>query len=277
MSVETEEKVDLDKCLEVAVSVAKEAGEVIAKGFTDGEAQRTAGWKGTADLVTEVDRRVERLVFARLRAAFPEHALIGEETAGASEVVGEGPTWVVDPIDGTTNFVHGYPQTCVALALFVGGRVSVAVVHNPVLGELFTAVRGRGAYLNGTRRLHVSGARGLREAVVATNVGCARDARGVAFITGNLARVLDAQVLSVRMTGSASMALASVAAGRLCAFYEWGIHIWDYAPGALLVEEAGGKVCAPDGSPVDYAGRCVLAGAIPVVDELASILLKKDF
>lgn len=109
MSVETEEKVDLDKCLEVAVSVAKEAGEVIAKGFTDGEAQRTAGWKGTADLVTEVDRRVERLVFARLRAAFPEHALIGEETAGASEVVGEGPTWVVDPIDGTTNFVHGVP------------------------------------------------------------------------------------------------------------------------------------------------------------------------
>lgn len=272
-----EEQVDLDKCLEVAVSVAREAGEEIRRGFTDGEAQRTAGWKGTADLVTAVDRRVEQLVFARLRAAFPGYAFIGEETAGASEVVGAAPTWVVDPIDGTTNFVHGDAQTCVALALFVGGRVCVAVVHNPILGELYTAVRGRGAFLNGTRRLHVSSARTLREAVVGTNVGCMRDARGIAFLTGNLARVLEHQVLAVRMAGSASMALAAVAAGRLCAFYEWGVHIWDYAPGALLVEEAGGKVCAPNGGPVDYSARRVLAGAAPVVDELASILLVKDF
>jgi len=269
--------VDLDKCLSIGTEIARAAGAEILAGFTDGRAQSTAGWKGTADLVTDVDRRVEKLVFDRLREAFPGYGFIGEETAGSTETVGDLPTWVVDPIDGTTNFVHGYPQVCIALALFVDKKPAVAIILNPVLDELFTAIRGRGAYLNGTRRLHVSKSQSLKEAVVSTNVGCMRDPRGIAFLTGNISRILDKQVLSMRMTGSASMSLASVACGRLCAFYEWGIHIWDYAPGVLLVEEAGGKACSPDGSPIDYAGKRVLAGAPAVVDELASILLVKDF
>ena len=289
------EDVDLEECVRVAVRVARAAGAEIRKGMEDGRAQSTAGWKGTADLVTEVDKRVERLVFAELRARFPGHAMIGEETASSSECVGDGPTWVVDPIDGTTNFVHGDAQVCVSIALFVGRRVSVGVVFNPVLGELFTAVRGKGAFLTrvptdnlqgqgqeeeeeeeeeGKReRLRVSKSRSLKEAVVGTNVGCRRDAEGIEFVTGNVGRVLGGGVLGMRMGGSAAMALASVACGRLCAFYEWNIHIWDFAAGVLLVEEAGGKVCCPNtGGALDFAGRCVLGGAAPVVDDLLRLL-----
>ena len=270
--------VDLDECLKCAIDVAKKAGAEIKTAFYDGTNQSSAEWKAVADLVTAVDKKVESEVFATLRAKFPTHAFIGEESAHSTEVVDpKTPTWCVDPIDGTTNFVHRYPQCCISIALFVDGTPAVAVIFNPVLDELFTAIRGRGAFLNGTTRLHVSSSKTLKEAVISTNVGTMRDDRGIAFITGNIDRLLHKQVLSMRMTGSSAMSLASVACGRLCAFYEWGIHIWDFAAGALLVTEAGGVVKDPSGKELDYSHGCVLGGTPGVVEEISQTLLQKDF
>jgi len=268
----------LKSCLTFAVEVAKKAGAEIKAAFYDGTNQRSAEWKAVADLVTDVDRRVESEVFSSLREKYPTHAFIGEESAHTTEVVDpKVPTWCVDPIDGTTNFVHGYPQCCISIALFVDGTPAVGVIFNPVLDELFTAIRGKGAYLNGTRKLHVSSSKGLKEAVISTNVGTMRDERGAAFITDNINRLLHKKVLSMRMTGSSAMSLASVACGRLCAFYEWGIHIWDFAAGALLVTEAGGIVRDPSGKELDYSHGCVLGGTPGVVEEIAQTLLPKDF
>lgn len=176
---------ELNTWMAAAKDVARKAGAIIKQGFNDGRAQSTACWKATADLVTDVDKQVERLVFDTLRAQFPDHKFIGEETTGATEVVDENhPTWCVDPIDGTTNFVHHYPQTCISIALFVKKQVVVAVVFNPILDEMFTAIRGHGAFLNETQRIHVSASKSLKEAVISTNVGTMRHEKGINFITG---------------------------------------------------------------------------------------------
>lgn len=173
---------NLDECLQVALGAARKAGEVIKAAFDDERSKMSTSWKSVADLVTETDRSVERLVFSDLRSRFPTHSFIGEETASATEVVGDSPTWVVDPIDGTTNFVHRWPMLCISIALFVSRSPVVAVVHNPVMSETFHAVRGRGAFLNGSQRLHVSPTTSIREAVISTNVGIFRDELGAKFL-----------------------------------------------------------------------------------------------
>jgi myo-inositol-1(or 4)-monophosphatase len=230
--------------LDFAIQTAREAGRVLAEKF--GRAIRVSN-KGDIDLVTEADIASERLIVERIRSYHPRHAILTEESG---DVVALGDVdseykWIIDPLDGTTNYAHGYPVFCVSIALEHEGRVVVGVVYDPTRDELFAAERGGGATLNG-RSLRVSETSELNDALLCT--GFPYDVRD----RGDFARhfrnfIMRAQ--SVRRDGAAALDLAYVAAGRFDAFYEEGLRPWDVAAGVLLVEEAGGRVTHYDGSP----------------------------
>jgi myo-inositol-1(or 4)-monophosphatase len=230
--------------LDFAIQTAREAGRVLAEKF--GRAIRVMN-KGDIDLVTEADIAAERLIVERIRSHHPRHAILTEESGDVVTVgdAGSGYKWIIDPLDGTTNYAHGYPCFCVSVALEYEGRVVVGVVYDPTRDELFAAERGGGATLNG-RNLRVSETSEMNGALLCT--GFPYDVRD----RGDFARhfrnfIMRAQ--SVRRDGSAALDLAYVAAGRFDGFYEEGLRPWDVAAGVLLVEEAGGSVTHYDGSP----------------------------
>jgi myo-inositol-1(or 4)-monophosphatase len=230
--------------LNFAIQTAREAGRVLAEKF--GRALRVSN-KGDIDLVTEADIAAERLIVERIRSHHPRHRVLTEESgdvATAGDPASEY-KWIIDPLDGTTNYAHGYPCFCVSVALEHEGRVVVGVVYDPTREELFAAERGGGATLNG-RSLRVSETADLNDALLCT--GFPYDVRD----RGDFARhfrnfIMRAQ--SVRRDGAAALDLAYVAAGRFDGFYEEGLRPWDVAAGVLLVEEAGGRVTHYDGSP----------------------------
>jgi myo-inositol-1(or 4)-monophosphatase len=230
--------------LNFAIQTAREAGGVLAEKF--GRAIQIMN-KGDIDLVTEADIAAERLIIERIRSYHPRHAILTEETGDVAEAGGADAEykWIIDPLDGTTNYAHGYPVFCVSVALEHKGRVVVGVVYDPLRDELFAAQRGEGATLNG-RPVRVSDNVELGRALICT--GFPYDVRE----RGDFARhfrnfIMKAQ--SVRRDGAAALDLAYVACGRFDAFYEEGLRPWDVAAGVLLVEEAGGRVTHFDGSP----------------------------
>lgn len=233
----------------VAIGAALEAGANIRSAL-DAANKRVLN-KGDADgidFVTDTDQKNEQLVFERLKLAFPAHEFIGEETsadAGGVPPLTAAPTWICDPIDGTTNFVHAFPFTCVSIALAVDMKPVVAVVYDPTADELFLAVRGLGAFLNG-QRIQVSSANRIRSALVLTETGYQRGSVQLDTIFRCLRAVVDKGPHSIRILGSCVLDLCYVACGRLDAMYLGvageGGKIWDYAAGALVVLEAGGFV-----------------------------------
>ena len=230
--------------LNFAIQTARDAGRVLAEKF--GRALQVTN-KGDIDLVTEADIAAERLIVERIRSYHPRHAILTEESGDVITVgdAGSEYKWVIDPLDGTTNYAHGYPVFCVSVALEHEGRVVLGVVYDPTRDELFAAERGQGATLNG-RSLRVSETAELNGALLCT--GFPYDVRD----RGDFARhfrnfIMRAQ--SVRRDGAAALDLAYVAAGRFDGFYEEGLRPWDVAAGVLLVEEAGGRVTHYDGSP----------------------------
>jgi myo-inositol-1(or 4)-monophosphatase len=234
--------VSADGLLELALAAAREAGELLVERF-GGPASGVESKSSTTDMVSDADRAAERLLRERLTTARPDDGILGEE---GSNVTGtSGLRWVVDPLDGTTNYLFGYPVWSVSIACEDDDGGVVAVVHDPIRGETFAARRGAGATLNG-HPVHTRAPRGLDRALVGTGFGYAPDDREfqARVLTGLLARVRD-----VRRGGSAALDLAWVACGRLDGFYEWGIKHWDRAAGMLLVAEAGGAVSVfqPDG------------------------------
>ena len=211
--------------------------------------------KGTIDLVTEVDVAIEVMFREMIGQRFPDHAVLGEEMGG-SPTAPDGPCWVFDPIDGTTNFAHGLPIFCSSLALEVDGVAEVGAVYDPNRKELFTAERGAGAWLNG-RPLRVSEAATLVDAMLVT--GFPYDVHGrVEEIVGLFARFVG-QARAVRRLGSAAIDLCYVAAGRMDGFWERDLKPWDIAGGALIVSEAGGQVTTMNGDPFTSRGRNVVA------------------
>lgn len=213
--------------------------------------------KGSIDLVTEVDLEVERMCRRLLAERFPTHAILAEEMGGpGTGAAASGHTWVFDPIDGTTNYAHGLPIFCAALALEIGGRVEVSAVYDPTRRELFTAERGQGAYLNGAR-LRVATTTRLVDSVLVTGFpyDVHHDSDDILGLFG--AFVTSAR--AVRRLGSAELDLCYVAAGRLDGFWEDRLKPWDVAAASLLVEEAGGVVSGIDGSLFDYRQGHVLA------------------
>jgi myo-inositol-1(or 4)-monophosphatase len=219
--------------LDHATEIAREAGALLANYF-----EKRIGFelKGEFDLVTEADRASERLVVERLRTYFPSHGIVAEE-GGGHESRSEY-RWYVDPLDGTTNFAHGFPMFNVTLALEHRGEMICGVVFDPLRTEMFVAERGAGAYLN-QRRIHVSSARRVEDSLVATGFPSRKRHDNVnVYFYHQLAMLSH----GVRRAGSAALDLAYVACGRLEAFWEFGLRPWDMAAGSLLVEEAGGAI-----------------------------------
>lgn len=234
--------------LDAAIEIAREAGEVLM-------AHRGVAFelKGEHDLVTAADRASEKLVIRLLRQRFPEHGIFAEEGGRAAL---EAPLrWYIDPLDGTTNFAHGYPMWNVTLALAKNEEVIAGVVYDPLNRELFASERGAGARLNGAP-IHVSKAPILNESLVSTGFPSRRRHQNV-----NIHFYYQLAMLThgVRRSGSAAIDLAYTACGRIEAFWEFGLNPWDMAAGTLLVEEAGGRVSGMRGEALDLHGKYLLA------------------
>jgi len=219
----------------IAVRAARQAGNVIMRSFSRLDSL-TVSEKQVNDYVTEVDHNAEQAIIDVLHKSFPNHAILAEES-GAH---GKGDyQWIVDPLDGTTNYLHGFPQFAISIALMHRGRLESAVIYDPLRDEMFTADRGGGALLN-DRRLRVTDHKGLKGALLGTGIPY-RDQRHMDAYLGML-RELSRETAGIRRPGSAALDFAYVAAGRLDGFWELGLSVWDFAAGALLVEEAGGTV-----------------------------------
>ena len=255
-----------DVLLALAERLAREAGAIQRDRY---ESELEIQTKSAAiDLVTEVDRQCEALIVSGIRSERPEDAILAEE-GGSREQVSADWRWIVDPLDGTVNFAHGFPRFCVSIGIEYRGRRQVAVVYDPLLDECYRAVRGQGAFL-GPRRLRISNANTIGESLVAT--GFAYDVhRSGADNLQHFARMLKA-ARGIRRDGSAALDLCYVAAGRLDAYWEFKLHPWDVAAGFLIVEEAGGKVTDLAGAPVPSSGVEVVASNGAVHDEFLSLL-----
>ncbi|OCG72653.1 inositol monophosphatase family protein [Microbacterium sediminis] len=244
----------------LAREIAAEAAELAARRRAEGVAV-AASKSSLADIVTEADREVEALIRARLAAERPDDAFLGEESAAAGGT--SGITWVVDPIDGTGNYAFGMPSWAVSIAVVEGPadplswRALAGVVHAPKLGEVFEAAAGEGAFLDG-RPLRVT-TEAPAGALIATGFGY--DPATHAPALGVLQRVMPL-ARDLRRSGSASLDLSYVAAGRLDGYYERGLAPWDHAAGALLVQEAGGRI---GWHPADETGRSMIVAASPIV------------
>ncbi|MGH8706358.1 MAG: inositol monophosphatase family protein [Burkholderiales bacterium] len=223
--------------LNIAVKAARRAGSIINRASRDGTALEVRA-KRANDFVTQVDKAAEAAIIEIVRRAYPDHAILAEE-AGYLESARAEHRWVIDPLDGTTNFIHGFPQYCVSIAVQHHDATAHAVVYDPVRNELFTASRGRGAYLD-DRRIRVSKCLKLRDALVGTGFPFRELTRMERYVA-QLKQMMAASA-GVRRAGAAALDLAYVAAGRLDAFWEMGLSAWDMAAGALLVQEAGGLV-----------------------------------
>ena len=241
--------------LEAALEAARRAGDVLREGF--GSRHRVR-YKGEVDIVTETDERSEGVIREALLGAYPSYGMLAEE---GGETVGEDDArWIVDPLDGTTNYAHGLPTFAVSIALEKAGEVVLGVVHDPMRGETFVAERGRGARLN-DESVGVSETEELVRALVVTGFPYDREEVPDAL---DLFGRLSMRTQSMRRLGSAALDLCYVGAGRLDAYYERGGYAWDFAAGSLILEEAGGKLTDYEGRPFEIEGKEVVASNGPL-------------
>ncbi len=262
----------MEPWLDTASTIAEEAGDIIRDAWSEA---RTIAYKGEVDLVTDTDRAVEALVVERLRAEFPDHRILAEETARPEEferLREDTPVWVVDPLDGTTNFAHGYPHVAVSIGLCRRGAAELGVVHDPMRRETFRAIAGSGATLNGSP-IQVSGVNRLETALVGTGFPYDRRQHSSAYLRFVEDVMLRAQ--GIRRAGTAALDLCWVACGRLDAFWEFKLKPWDMAGGAAVVVAAGGRVTDFDGDTLDLAGKRILASNGAVHEELGEILTER--
>ncbi len=243
--------------LNIAVRAARSAARVITRAFERRD-ELTITTKQPNDFVTDVDRTAEAAIIQEIRGKYPGHAILAEESGQHS---GNEFEWIIDPLDGTTNYLHGFPQFAISIGLRHRGQMQQAVVYDPLREELFTASRGGGALLN-DRRLRVSDRRDLRGALLGTGIPF-RDQTHLELFLDSL-RVLVPDTAGVRRPGSAALDFAYVAAGRLDGFWEFGLSPWDFAAGALLVVEAGGTVTDIAGGDRFFDTGHVLAGNLRV-------------
>jgi len=242
-------------------SIAREAGNLLIEHFAS---HVKIEYKGSADLVTIADRQSEALILERIRRHFPTHDVMGEE--GTRIETGSDYKWYVDPLDGTTNFAHGYPVFCVSLAVEHQGHRIVGAVYDPTRDEMFTAGKGSGAYLNG-EPIHVSATAKLAECLTATGFPSQKRHQNPNIY---FYHHLTLHSHGVRRAGSAALDLCNVAAGRFDGFWEFNLNPWDTAAGVLIVEEAGGRVTDFSGGPFQIASRETLASNGKVHDELVA-------
>lgn len=244
--------------INIAVEAARAAGTIIIRAMKRMDTVKIAE-KNPNDFVTEVDQRVEEEIISIIKKAYPSHSILGEESG---EHEGDDYQWIIDPIDGTRNFIHGFPYFAVSIAIAYRGRIEHGVIYDPIRQELFTATRGKGAQLN-DRKIRVSARKNLEEGLFGT---------GFAYRHTNKDNPIPVKILQtllptcgdIRRAGAATLDLAYVACGRLDGFWEMGLHIWDIAAGILLIKEAGGIVCDVHGGE-DYLKTGNIVAANPAI------------
>lgn len=252
--------------LNTAVQAARRAGTIAIRALPRLHELEIRS-KSRNEFVTQVDQRAEQEIIATIRKRFPDHAFLAEESGrrGEHECV-----WIIDPLDGTTNFVHGFPVFSVSIALQIRGQTEVGVVYDPSRQELFTAIRGRGAQLDG-RRIRVSGRASLEGALIATGFPYRSNVRWMDSYLKMFAAVMR-ETAGVRRPGSAALDLCYLAAGRVDGFWEFGLHPWDIAAGALMIVEAGGLAASLTGEDSVLDSGNVLAGTPKVFEALRALL-----
>jgi myo-inositol-1(or 4)-monophosphatase len=261
---------NLHPMINVAVKAARAAGSIINRAALDIESVRVSQKKAN-DFVTEVDHAAEQAIIETLLAAYPGHGIWAEESGREHGAQHSEYVWIIDPLDGTTNFIHGMPIYCVSIALAVKGRVEQAVVYDPTRNDLFTATKGRGAYLN-DRRLRVAKRTELKQALVSTGFPSRPDDNFTQYLS--LLGDMMQRTSGVRRPGAAALDLAYVAAGFTDGFFERGLQPWDVAAGSLLVTEAGGLVGNFTGE-ADFLeqGEC-LAGNPRIYGQMVAVVGK---
>ena len=250
--------------LSVAWQAAVGAGTLIREQW---QQPKSIDYKSAIDLVTSVDRESERRIVEVLRSNFPGHSILAEEE---TDLVGSqgNHRWIIDPLDGTTNFAHGYPQFCVSVALEYDGEVILGLVYDPLRRECFRAVKGRGATLNGGP-IHISSVNELDKALLAT--GFPYDQREKADYYLSFLRAFMTRSQGIRRNGAAALDLCYVACGRIDGFWELKLRPWDTAAGALIVKEAGGRLSDLSGNPFSIWGEETLASNAAVHEEMISV------
>lgn len=257
-------EIDLEKSLRVARAAARIGGAVMESVAATGFDIRK---KGRIDLVTRADVEAERAIIERIREDFPDQSILAEESG---ESVGdEKARWVIDPIDGTTNFAHRFPVYCSSVALEIGGELLVGAIYDPTRDELFSAARGCGAWLD-EREIMVSESGKIVDSLLAT--GFPYRIRELRHTNIAEFKKLSTLAQAIRRPGSAALDLAYVAVGRLDGFWEYHLNPWDIAAGALLIVEAGGKLTDIDGAPFDLHGSSVVASNGIIHEELLAAL-----
>jgi len=239
----------------IAVRAARQAGSILMRNFDHVDSLKVTQ-KSRNDFVTDVDRAAEEVIIRTIRQAYPDHAILAEET-GAHD--GNDFQWVIDPLDGTTNYLHGFPQFSISIALLHRGVLESAVVYDPLSNELFTADKGNGAFFN-ERRIRINNLKSLNGALIGTGIPF-RDQRFMDNYLGML-KDMAKDTAGIRRPGSAALDFAYLAAGRIDGFWELGLSKWDFAAGALLVKEAGGVVSDLSGGEKYLETGNVVAGSI---------------
>ncbi|MDJ0807824.1 MAG: inositol monophosphatase family protein [Gammaproteobacteria bacterium] len=247
----------MNPMLNIAIRAAREAGRVLTRSFNRLDTL-TITDKGKNEFVSEVDRNAEQVIIDVLRDKYPSHAILAEESGSHS---GNEYQWIIDPLDGTTNYLHGFPQFSISIGLKVKGRMEVGVVYDPIKEEMFTSSRGEGAQLN-DRKIRVTNRKGLPGALLGTGIPY-RDFRFTQNYLGMLQDLIQ-DTAGIRRPGSAALDFAYVAAGRLDGFWELGLAQWDFAAGSLLVREAGGVVTDIGGGEHYLDTGNVIAGGLKV-------------
>ncbi|XP_055372224.1 inositol monophosphatase 1-like [Condylostylus longicornis] len=260
---------ELNDCYEAALKLIEDAGQIIAS--RNSERKTFVSKTGDSDLLTVTDEEVENLFKTKLSEKFPNHKFIGEEEfgVGIKSPLTDAPTWIIDPVDGTMNFVHGFPHSCISIALMVNKITEIGIIYNPVLNQKFITRRGHGSFYNG-QRIYVSGEKDIKKALITSGFGTSKDEQKLNIVNENFLK-LSKIVHGIRCLGAGALNMAMVAMGVADANYEMGTHIWDIAAADLLIREAGGIVIDTNGGDLDLMSRRVLAAATP---ELANEIAK---
>lgn len=256
------------ECMDYCVAVTKKAGQMIRDAL---EQDITIMEKSSpVDLVTETDQNVEKLIISSIREKYPTHSFIGEESvaAGAPSILTDNPTWIIDPVDGTTNFVHRFPFVAVSIGFTVKKEIEFGIVYSCVEDKMYTARKGKGAFCNGVP-IKVSGQQDITKSMVLTEINFKKNTDQFNTMLANVKTILSIPVHGIRSPGSAAVNMCLVACGSADAYYHMGIHCWDMAGGAAVVTEAGGVIMDISGGPFDLMSRrLIVASSRAIADRL---------
>uniref|UniRef100_G1T7L5 Inositol monophosphatase 1 n=1 Tax=Oryctolagus cuniculus TaxID=9986 RepID=G1T7L5_RABIT len=254
------------ECMDYAVTLARQAGEVVREALKN--EMNVMIKSSPADLVTATDQKVEKMLIASIKEKYPSHSFIGEESVAAGEksTLTNNPTWIIDPIDGTTNFVHRFPFVAVSIGFVVNKKMEFGVVYSCIEDKMYTGRKGKGAFCNG-QKLQVSQQEDITKSLLVTELGSSRTPETVKIILSNMEKLLCIPVHGIRGVGTAAVNMCLVATGGADAYYEMGIHCWDMAGAGIIVTEAGGVLMDVTGGPFDLMSRRIIAASTRALAE----------